>query len=97
MAKVVIPAGLGQQFTGGKSEFDIDATSVRGVIRFLENAFPGIGETIEIHMAVAVDGEIYHDPLLEPVGPDSEVYFLPRIGGGKNCIKRKQQITSYRY
>ena len=32
--------------------------------------------------AVAIDGEIYNDPLLEAVEPDSEVHFLPRVGGG---------------
>ena len=82
MAKVVIPAGLSKQYTGGKAEFDIAATTVRSVIQKLESQYPGIGGAIEIEMAVAVDGEIYHDPLLEAVAPDSEVYFLPRIGGG---------------
>jgi hypothetical protein len=33
-------------------------------------------------VAVAIDGEIYSDPLLEPVGPQSEVHFLPAISGG---------------
>ncbi len=82
MAKVFIPAGLSQQYTGGKTEFEIDAKTIRSVIGCLEADFPGLGEAIETDMAVAVDGEIYHDPLLEAVSPDSEVYFLPRIGGG---------------
>ena len=82
MAKVVIPAGLSKQFTGGKAEFEMDAATVRAVIRKLDAEYPGIGEAIKIDMAVAVDGEIYQDPLLETVNPDSEVYFLPRIGGG---------------
>ena len=88
VAKVFIPAGLSQQYTGGKAEFEIDAKTVRGVIRSLEADFPGLGEAIEIDMAVAVDGEIFHDPLLEPVSSDSEVYFLPRIGGGL-CVTAK--------
>jgi hypothetical protein len=33
-------------------------------------------------MAVAIDGQIYQDPFLEPISPNSEVFFLPRIGGG---------------
>jgi len=82
MAIVVIPAGLSQQFTGGKTEFKIDAKTIRGVIRCLDADFPGLGKAIEIDMAVAVDGEIYQDPLLESISPNSEVYFLPRIGGG---------------
>jgi hypothetical protein len=35
-----------------------------------------------LNMAVAIDGEIIHDPFLEAVGPDSEVHFLFRISGG---------------
>jgi hypothetical protein len=33
-------------------------------------------------MAIAIDGEIFQDPYLEPVGADSELYILPKIGGG---------------
>ena len=33
-------------------------------------------------MAVAIDGQIYQDALLEPIGPDSEVFVLPQIAGG---------------
>jgi hypothetical protein len=33
-------------------------------------------------MAVAIDGEIYQNVLLEMVGPDSEVAFIPAIEGG---------------
>ena len=31
---------------------------------------------------MAIDGQIYQDALLEPIGPDSEVFILPQIGGG---------------
>lgn len=82
MAKVAIPAGLSKQYTDGKTEFEIDASTVRAVIRKLDAEYPGIGKAIEIDMAVAVDDEIYQEPLLETVNPESEVYFLPRIGGG---------------
>ena len=30
----------------------------------------------------AIDGEIFQDPYLEPIEPDSEVFVLPKIGGG---------------
>jgi hypothetical protein len=33
-------------------------------------------------LAVAIDGQIYQDALLEPIGPDSEVHILPQIAGG---------------
>jgi molybdopterin converting factor small subunit len=31
---------------------------------------------------VAIDGDIYQDAFLEELKPDSEVAFLPKIGGG---------------
>ena len=54
---------------------------MRRLLAELERRFPGLGEALA-GAAVAIDGEIFPDPLLEPVGPDSEVHFLPRVGGG---------------
>ena len=42
-------------------------------------------------MAVAIEGQIYQDPFLERIAPDSEVYFLPRIGGGRG-LRRDGRI-----
>jgi len=82
MAHVILTSGLGNQFSGGQTEFDIEAVNVRRLIAALEERFPGIGPELEREMAVSIDGEIYQDPFLETIAPDSEVYFLPRIGGG---------------
>ena len=40
-----------------------------------------IGGTLE-KMAVAIDGMIIHEPLLQRFGEDSELVFVPRIAGG---------------
>lgn len=82
MAKVVLPTSVGQQFAGGETEFDIDAATVRAVIRALDARHPGLGAAIEDGMAIAIDGEIFQDPFLEPVARDSELFILPKIGGG---------------
>ncbi len=82
MARVILTSGLGNQFCGGNTEFHIDAADVRKLVDELEIRFPGIKPELEREMAVAIDGEIYQDPFLEQIAPDSEVYFLPRIGGG---------------
>ena len=37
---------------------------------------------LEDGVAVAIDGQIYQDARLEPIGPDSEVFLLPQIAGG---------------
>jgi len=82
VARVILTSGLGNQFCGGETEFNIDAADVRSLLTLLEVRFPGIKPELEREMAVAIDGEIYQDPLLEKIASDSEVYFLPRVGGG---------------
>ena len=82
MARIILTSGLGNQYAGGQTEFEIEAANVRRRIAALEERFPGIGPELEREMAVAIDGEIYQDPFLETIAPKSEVYFLPRIGGG---------------
>ena len=82
MARIVLTRELSRQFTGGQTEFELEAGNVRRLIKALEAKFPGLGAQLEARMAVAIDGEIYQDPYLETIDAGSEVYFLPKIGGG---------------
>jgi sulfur-carrier protein len=77
---VVLPRALRER-AGGASRLRVEAGDVRQLLAELERRFPGLGDALA-RSAVAIDGEIFPDPLLEPVGPDSEVHFLPRVGGG---------------
>jgi len=65
-----------------ESEISIDAHNVRELIRQLDHRFPGVGNKLQHGLAIAIDGEIFSDALLEPLGADSEVYFIPAIEGG---------------
>jgi molybdopterin converting factor small subunit len=76
----VIPRALRER-AGGQEQLEVEAADVRRLLAELERRFPGLGEALA-GAAVAIDGEIFPDPLLEPVGPGSEVHFLPRVGGG---------------
>lgn len=69
-------------FTGGASEFEVEARTVRGIIDELERRYPGLGRFIDKRMAFAIDGEIHQDAWFVEIGRDSEVYLIPRIGGG---------------
>lgn len=69
-------------FTGGASEFEIEAATVRDLIDALDVRFPGLGEFVDRRMAFAIDGEINQDAWFSPIGADSEVYLIPKIGGG---------------
>jgi molybdopterin converting factor small subunit len=83
MARIILTDSLSKQFTGGDSNFEIVASSVRSLIRELNNLYPGLGTQVsDGTLSVAIDGDIYQDAFLEELKPDSEVAFLPKIGGG---------------
>jgi len=70
------------QVTGGVAEFTISATSIKQLFDRLAELHPEIGPHLQEGVAVAIDGQIYQDTLLEPIRPDSEVFILPQIAGG---------------
>jgi len=83
MARIILTDSLSKKFTDGNSDFEIVAPSVRSLIRELDNRYPGLGTQIsDGTLSVAIDGDIYQDAFLEELHPDSEVAFLPKIGGG---------------
>ncbi len=82
MAKVVLPLDAARTFANGVTHVEIEASDVRSLLRALDLRFPGIGQRLRTGTAIAVDGEIFQDPYLELVKPNSEVYFLPAIEGG---------------
>ena len=82
MPRVSSAAGAVRALTGGLDRFDIDAPTVRALLAALDDRFPGLGELARTQMAIAIDGEIHHDALAEPLAPHAEVVLIPRIGGG---------------
>jgi molybdopterin converting factor small subunit len=83
LPKVIIASGGScHQFTGGKTEFDVQATTFRQLVRELEQKYPGLGSQVEEGMAVAIDGEIFQDAYHVELKPGSEIVLIPKIGGG---------------
>lgn len=69
-------------FTGGRAEVEVAATTFRGLVRELEERFPGLGKQVEDGMAVAVDGVIYQDAYGLRLPEEAEIYLIPKIAGG---------------
>lgn len=88
MATVFIPS-LMQRLSDGKSRVEIEGSSVRQIVNNLDAEYPGFKERlvedgrIKGNISVAIDGEITPLGMLEKVGENSEVHFLPAIGGGR--------------
>ncbi len=70
------------QLTEGVAEFHLTATSVKHLFDLLSARHPRLTRHLEEGVAVAIDGQIYQDALLEPIRPDSEVFIIPQIAGG---------------
>jgi molybdopterin synthase sulfur carrier subunit len=90
MATVYIPPPL-QSLSSGTTQVSIEATSVRQIIDRLEALYPGMKaalvdeDDLHPHIAVAVDGEVSVLGLVERVEEDSEVHFIPALGGGSGA------------
>ena len=87
MAIVFIPS-LMQSLTDGKSQVRVEGATVRQIINNLERDYPGVrarlveDDRVKPNISVAVDGEVTPLGMLEKVGENSEVHFLPALGGG---------------
>ena len=87
MPTVYVPSLL-RELTGGQDKVEVPGATVREVIDNLDRRYPGFKDRlvennrIKPNISVAVDGEITPLGLLEKVREDSEVHFLPAIGGG---------------
>ena len=82
-ARVTLSSGFSRRYTAGVREFDIAATSLRGVIKALDGMYPGLGEHLEEETTVAINGEIHDQPgYFQKLRPGSEVFFIPKLEGG---------------
>ena len=79
-----------QSMTGGKQRVQVEGSTVRQLLNNLEREFPGTKailyddeqDDLMPGVAVIVDGEASQLGLLERLKENSEVHFLPAIGGG---------------
>ena len=81
MAHVTLIGNL-RQYTGGVTELEVEANSIRQLFARLGEQFPELAPHLEDGLAVAIDGQIYQETLIQPIEPDSSVQVLPQIAGG---------------
>ena len=87
MPEVWVPLAA-QRLTGGRQRVRAAGSTIRQVVDDLEMAYPGIkahlceGDDIMPGIAVIVDSEVTNIGMLAHVRKESEVHFLPAIGGG---------------
>ena len=88
MPRVFVPS-LMRDLTSRQSSVVVPGLTIGQVIAALEAAYPGtraricIGDEINPHLAIVVDGQVSALGLQQPVRSDSEVHFVPAIHGGQ--------------
>lgn len=81
MARVRLSSSF-QPYTGGATQVEVHATNIRQLLERLGAIHPELADHLEHGVAVAIDGVIYQDALLQPIADDSEVVLIERIAGG---------------
>ena len=88
MSTIFIPTML-QKLTSGAKSIEMKASNVRQVVEQLEELYPSIkgrlveNDEMQEGLAVVVDGDVAIMGLLTKVSENSEVHFVPAIGGGE--------------
>jgi molybdopterin converting factor small subunit len=67
---------------GVTAPFELQVGNIRELLAVLSARHPAIAAELAAGVAVAIDGEIYQDHLLQPIPPDAEVQVLPPLAGG---------------
>lgn len=78
---MVIPSDL-QRYTDGMATVEVAAESYRDLVGELCRRFPGLTDEVIRKQAIAIDGMIITEPLLETFSADSELVFFAKIAGG---------------
>lgn len=81
MARVTL-MGPFRTTAGVDGPFELDVATIKALLAELARLYPALGPALAEGAAVAIDGEIYQDILLQPIGADSEVQVLPPLAGG---------------
>jgi hypothetical protein len=83
VARVVLAPGL-RRFADGHESLEVAANDVRGLLAALYRKYPELEARLARGIAIAIDGEVIpgDEAYLLPLRTESEVHFLPQIGGG---------------
>ncbi|WP_102225049.1 MoaD/ThiS family protein [Acidimangrovimonas sediminis] len=81
MVKVTIMGAL-RHAIDGKAEVEVEASTFKELIDKLSAEYPGLKPQIDRGVSLAVDGRIYREAWLTPIGEAREVVLMPYMKGG---------------
>ena len=66
----------------GQKTVEVEAKTIRELLRKLSERYPGLAGPINGDVAVAVDGTIWRDDWSQPLPEGAEIYLMRRLPGG---------------
>ncbi len=81
MVRVILASNL-QSFTDGVEVVEVQASSVKSLVKELDRRYPGIANALKSGFAVAINGEVVAHPTYERIPEGAEVHVLSAIQGG---------------
>ncbi len=74
--------GAFEPFTSGEVYLELQVASMRGLLRAIDERYPGLATLLENDSAVAIDGVIQEVVYTHPLPAGCEVFFIARLESG---------------
>lgn len=81
MVTVTLWAGL-RPFVDNQEQITVDASTIRELLRKLQDRYPGLEEPFKTEVAVVVNGTIYRNDWSQVLPDGAEVFLMRRLAGG---------------
>jgi molybdopterin converting factor small subunit len=75
-------SGTLRDAANGAASINIEAATIRELLRKVVEQYPRMAEKLEAGIAVSIDGNIFRDNWGEAIPAQAEIFLLPRIPGG---------------
>src|SRR5271167_2584280 len=92
-ARVVFTAGFSRRYTGGVREFMVEAENLRGVIKAMDQLYPGLGHHLE-RKPPSRSTVRSARPLFSADPRGVRGVFIPKLEGGSPGEKRGRRRTT---
>jgi molybdopterin synthase sulfur carrier subunit len=79
--RVVVMPPFAREFFGGKDRLELEAGTLFGLVRKLDEVAPGFAAIAEVRAAFAIDG-VFAPNWSSSIAGAKEVILLPRVAGG---------------
>ena len=81
MVDVTLWAGL-QPLADHQKTLSVEATTIRELLRKLEERYPGLAGPFKSEVAVSINGTIYRNNWSQKIPDGAEVFLIRRLTGG---------------